>query len=562
MNRFVALYAELESSTGTRRKVEAMARYFREAPPSDAVWGLYFLTGRRQKRVLSVRALAGGLLQRTGLPPWMIEECYAAVGDLGEVLALLATERERDEETGEEAPFADASLASIAEALKELGRLAPEQQVGEALRLLHGRDARGRTVLVKMLTGELRVGASELLALRALSLASGVDKNELAARILGEWEPTEERYRSFLSLEKRERGGIQPYPFFLATPLDPARGPSELGEASAFFAEWKWDGIRCQLVKRGGEIALWSRGEELMTERFPDLVEAAATLPDGVVLDGEAMPLDGPLDRGGKPLPFALLQKRIGRKKLSKKILDEVPMYFVAYDLLEAEVDLRGVPFGERRARLEAIVLEATVARATVAQQHPRIVLSPHVAGGSWDALGAQREEARERGVEGLMLKRLAGTYGVGRVRGDLYKWKIAPFEVDAVMIYAHPGHGRRSSLYTDYTFGVWRGGALVPIARAYSGLTDEEIGVLDRWIRSHTTERFGPTRVVEAAQVFTLHFEGIAASSRHKTGVALRFPRIARWRTDKAPKDAGSLEELERLLSSFGLPGTVDGEG
>lgn len=535
MKRFVQLYAELESSTATKRKTDAMARYFREVPAEDAAWGLFFLTGRRQKRVLSIRALAQGLLERTKLPPWMIDECYAAVGDLGEVLALLLPEGASAHEAR--------SLSALAEAVRELGALPVERQVEEALSLLDGLDARGRIVLVKMLTGELRVGVSELLTLRALSEASGVDRNELAARILGDWEPTAERFRAFTSLEASAQSGTQPYPFFLATPLDAGKGPSELGEASAFFAEWKWDGIRCQLVKRGGEIALWSRGEERMTERFPDLVEAAQTLPDAVVLDGEAIPLDGPLAAGGKPLPFALLQKRIGRKKLSKAILAEVPMYFVAYDLLEEGTDLRAQPFSLRRARLASLV----------EGRHPRLELSPQVRGASWEELAEKRSEARERSVEGLMLKRLEGPYGVGRTKGDLYKWKIAPFEVDAVMIYAHPGHGRRSSLYTDYTFGVWKEGALVPVARAYSGLTDEEIQALDRWIRGHTLERFGPTRVVAPEQVFTLHFEGIAASTRHKSGIALRFPRIARWRTDKAAADAGALAELQALLASAG---------
>lgn len=530
MKRFVQLFAELDGSTATSRKVAAMARYFREAPPEDAAWGLFFLMGRRQKRVLSIRALAGELLTKTALPSFLIDECYAAVGDLGEVLALLLV--------GDGAASDERPLHEIAEAVRNLGALELPEQVQGALALLDGLDSTGRLVLIKMLTGELRVGASELLALKGLSEASGIDRPELQARVLGEWEPTAERFSSFIAEGKTERSGIQPYPFFLATPVDPVTGPSVLGPASEFFAEWKWDGIRCQLVKRDGAIALWSRGEELITDRFPELVDAAATLPDGVVLDGEAIPLD----EHGKPYPFALLQKRIGRKKLGAKILAEVPMYFVAYDLLEEGDDLRATPFVERRRRLEALLID----------RHERFVLSRRVEGASWEDLAERRAEARERGVEGLMLKRVSGVYGTTRSKGDLFKWKIEPYELDAVMIYAHPGHGRRSNRYTDYTFGVFKDGALVPIARAYSGLTDAEIETLDRWIRSHTLERFGPTRVVEAIQVFTLHFEGIARSSRHKTGLALRFPRIARWRDDKPAAEAGTYEDLERLLRSI----------
>jgi DNA ligase-1 len=527
VRRFGQLYAELESTGSTTRKVEAMARYFREAPAADACWGLFFLTGRRQKRVLSIRALAGSLLGTLAISDWLLEECFAAVGDLGEVIALLVP--------GEEHAPAEMPLSEMAERIRGLGELLPEAQGAAAMALVRQLDARGRFLFIKMLTGELRVGASELLALRGLEKASGVPRRLLAERILGSWEPSAERWQAFTSAETSARGGVQPYPFFLATPLE---DPRALGDARDFLAEWKWDGIRCQLVRRG-EIALWSRGEELVTERFPELVEAAARLPIGTVLDGEAIPLDA----AGVPLPFAEMQRRIGRKKLGAKILSEVPMFFVAYDLLEdGGADLRERPLAERRALLEARVKDV----------HPRLVLSPRVEGETWEALAAARERSRERRVEGLMLKRLSGAYGVGRTKGDLFKWKIAPFEVDAVMIVAHPGHGRRGGLYTDYTFGVWHEGTLVPIARAYSGLDEAEIDELDRWIRAHTRERYGPSRAVEPVQVFTLHFEGVMASSRHKTGIAVRFPRIARWRKDKPASEAGTLEELRALLAAI----------
>jgi DNA ligase-1 len=392
-----------------------------------------------------------------------------------------------------------------------------------------------RFVWNKLITGAFRVGASSRLVERALAAASGVDEGAIAHRLMGGWEPTPEFFRRLISHDVSDADPSRPYPFYLASPLEAA--PESLGDPADWLAEWKWDGIRAQLLRRAGRSWLWSRGEELLNGRFPEVESAAVLLPDGTVIDGELLPWVG-----DGPLPFAQLQRRIGRKTLGRKILDEVPVVLVAYDLLELDgEDLRALPLVERRARLTALLARTPSAG--------KFVLSPAVDAESWDAVGDARHRARDRGAEGLMLKRLASGYGVGRQRGDWWKWKVDPFTVDAVLMYAQPGSGRRAGLYTDYTFGVWEGDRLVAFAKAYSGLTDPEIRKVDAFIRRNTLEKHGPVRVVKPDLVFELAFEGIQRSTRHKSGVAVRFPRMARWRTDKRPEEADSLETVRAML-------------
>jgi DNA ligase 1 len=368
-----------------------------------------------------------------------------------------------------------------------------------------------------------------------LSVVSGVDEPVIAHRLMGSWEPTAAFYQRLLSQDTRDADFSRAYPFFLAHPLESE--VSSLGELQDWLAEWKWDGIRAQLIRRAGLTFLWSRGEELITERFPELSKIAALLPAGTVIDGEIVPWKGEM-----PLPFPQLQRRIGRKTVDSKTLREVPVVFLAYDLLEHEgVDTRGQELRWRRTRL-AELIERTPAGGL-------LKLSPVVEAPSWEALTAAREQARLRGAEGLMLKRLSSPYRVGRQRGDWWKWKVNPFTVDAVLIYAERGHGRRASLYSDYTFGVWEGDRLVPFAKAFSGLTDEEIQKIDAFVRENTVEKFGPVRTVKPELVFELAFEGIQRSPRHKSGVAVRFPRMARWRTDKRIEEADSLETVRALL-------------
>jgi len=528
VKRFADLYEALDSTTSTLAKVEAMARYFREAPRQDAAWALWFLTGRRPKRLLGTRLLVEWTLELTGTPDWLFSESYAVVGDLAECIALLL-----DDGTRVEHPDDTPLSVWMETRILPLRGQSPEEQKAAVTGWWRALDRRELFLLNKLLTGELRVGVSETLVLRALSEVAGLPQPVLAQRTMGDWTPSAELLERVLAQESSTDDASRPYPFFLASPLE--EGPEVLGDRGEWQAEWKWDGIRGQLVHRSGGVFLWSRGEELITQRFPEIAEAGATLPDGTVLDGEVLAYGE-----DRPLPFAMLQTRIGRQTLTPKILAAAPAAFMAYDLLEdAGSDVRERPLHERRSRMEALLTG----------RHPRFYLSEVLADPSWSALEQRRLEARARQVEGLMLKRLVSPYRTGRRRGDWWKWKIDPFQIDAVLLYAHPGNGRRANLFTDYTFGLWEEGALLPVAKAYSGLSDAEIRELDGWVRSHTVQRFGPVRAVEPTQVFELHFEGIARSTRHKSGVAVRFPRIARWRTDKPAAEADTLETLRAMI-------------
>jgi DNA ligase-1 len=536
VKRFAELYAGLDRTNSTNEKIAALVDYFHAAAPADAAWAVWFLTGRRLQRLVPSSALAAWAREAAGVPEWLFEECYGAVGDLAETVALLLDANATP--AGGESPPAIPDTLSLAAWVEE--RLLPLRAQPEAAQreavVAWWRELERwpRFVLGKLLTGALRVGVAQTLVERALSEVAKVEPQTIAQRLMGTWEPTAEFFSRLVGRIEEGEDVSRPYPFALASPLDLA--PSELGEVGDWLMEWKWDGIRAQLIRRGGDCFLWSRGEELLTERFPEIVRIARSrLPEGMVLDGEILAM-----HEGRPLPFSVLQRRIGRIRLTERVLAEAPAAFVAYDLLEAEGDdLRDRPLAERRARLAEAIEPA----------QPILSLSPEVVAESWEAAAAERLRCRELGVEGLMIKRLGSPYRAGRRRGDWWKWKIDPYEVDAVLLYAQPGHGRRASLCTDYTFGVWDGSELVTFAKAYSGLTDDEIVALDLWIRQNTIERFGPVRSVPPVQVFTLAFEGIARSARHRSGVAVRFPRIARWRPDKRAEEADTLERLRALL-------------
>jgi DNA ligase 1 len=529
MRRFAALFSELDETTRTGEKVKAMAAYFAEAPPEDAAWAVHFLSGARLRRLIPVRRLAGWAMEISDIPEWLFDESYQAVGDLAETISLLLPAAEGG---------GDEPLHRWVERLLNLAGRSEEEQRSEIVAAWAVLGGTERFVWNKLITGGFRVGVARSLVVRALAQAAALDFSVVAHRLMGAWEPTAAAYLRLISADTGDADISQPYPFFLAYSLEAE--PEDLGDAADWRAEWKWDGIRAQIIFRSGRVFIWSRGEELLTERFPELELAATTLPNGVVLDGEILPwLDG------APLPFAQLQRRIGRKKLNARILSEVPVVLVAYDLLEVDSeDVRARPLAWRRARLEQMLRGSAT--------HPSLLLADELAGGSWERARAARETARAAGAEGLMLKRTDAAYGVGRRRGAWWKWKVEPLTADAVMIYAQPGHGRRASLHTDYTFGVWDGGELVPFAKAYSGLTDGEIRKLDRWIRQNTLEKFGPVRAVRQEQVFELAFEGIQPSPRHRSGLAVRFPRMLRWRTDKRPEDADSLDALRAMMEAF----------
>ncbi len=527
MRAFAALYAELDKTTRTNRKLHALVAYLRQAPAADAAWAVYFLIGRRPKRAMPARKLAAWAAEAAGVPEWLFEASYHTVGDLAETIALLLPPA---------AESTDIPLHSWVTVhlltLNTLEEAAQKEAMRSAWRQM---DDTQRLVWNKLITGGFRIGVSQRLMTRALALFSGAEPALIAHRLMGDWTPSAEFFATLIAHADGESAQSRPYPFFLAYPLDQ---PAEaLGDPWQWQAEWKWDGIRAQLIKRQGQIFIWSRGEELVTEAFPELAAAAEALPDGCALDGEIVAWQ---DR--RPMGFGALQHRLGRKRADAGIMAKAPVTLICFDLLEENGrDLRESPLRERRERLELLL-------SGFPDAHIRI--SPLVPAKHWAELAQAMQQARRRGVEGLMLKRSSSAYQVGRRRGDWWKWKVDPYSIDAVLIYAQPGHGRRSGLFTDYTFGVWQDGELMPVAKAYSGLTDEEIRQVDRFVRANTVERFGPVRAVKPELVFELAFEGIQASSRHKSGIAVRFPRISRWRKDKTPREADTLETVQALLN------------
>jgi DNA ligase-1 len=574
MKRFVQLFGELDATTSTNAKIDALQRYFAQAPARDAAWAVYFLSGGKPRQVANMGFLAQLACREAGIPGWLFDESYHAVGDLAETIALVLPRGDHATDLG---------LAEWVE-----GRLLPLRGMAEAeiaqrvTSWWRELDETGRFLLSKLIGGGFRVGVSKLLVQRALAAHAGIDAKLVAQRMMGYTDgkvmPTPERFQALVATVT-DGGGApqdegQPYPFFLAHQLDaPAEVfASRLGPVGDWLVEWKYDGIRGQVVKRAGRVWVWSRGEELVTERFPEIVALAQELPDGTVLDGEIVvwsdePAEPPGTWIGRPAPFALLQQRIGRKTLTKKVLAEAPVSFMAYDLLEQDgMDVRALPQRERRQRLEQLL------RAT------RIRLSPVETAGSWLEFAQRRERSRELGVEGFMLKRQDAAYGTGRTKAEglWWKWKIEPMTIDCVLVYAQPGHGRRASIHTDYTFAVWNRAPadreeadavveaiarkeppqpgslqLVPFAKAYSGLTDEEFRQVDAIIRKSTVEKFGPVRSLRPSLVFELGFEGINRSGRHKSGIAVRFPRMLRIRFDKPLHEANTLQDLEALLGA-----------
>ncbi len=525
MKRFGQLFEAIDSSTSTRAKTAALARYFANAPAKDASWAAWFLTGHRPRQAVPTRRMATWAAEAARLPLWLFEECYDAVGDLAETITLILPPAIAQ---------ADEPLSVWVEErlipLRELPEAEQRARLESCWARLEGTE---RFVFNKLITGNFRVGVSALLVVRAIAQAFGIDAKVIAHRLTGEWWPGEAAWRSLIDAASIETDRSSPYPFFLAHPLE--GDPEALGDREAWLAEWKWDGIRAQLIRRGEVTALWSRGDEPIAGQFPEIMGDARKLPD-CVLDGEILAW-----KDGRVMPFAALQKRLGRKDPGKKVMADSPAIFLAFDLLEfAGEDWREKPLAERRARLRDVVL--SIPGGTCLQ------VSSELRAPTWETLALARSQSRDEGTEGLMLKRLDSAYGVGRPRGAWWKWKIEPYTLDAVLIYAQKGHGKRASLYTDYTFGIWNGGELVPFAKAYSGLTDEEIREVDAFIRKNTLARFGPVRTVKPERVFELGFEGIQRSTRHKSGIAVRFPRMLRMRKDKTIAEANTLEDAMHL--------------
>ncbi|MBW8685366.1 ATP-dependent DNA ligase [Chitinophaga rhizophila] len=525
MKEFAALIRILSASTKTNEKLDALSRYMATADPTDRLWVLALFTGRRPKRTVNATQLSTWCLQMTGLPAWLYEECYHTVGDLGETIALLLP------------PGKNISVHPLHYWINQLIQLEKADEATKQTFILNAweeLDTSERFVFNKLITGGFRIGVSQKMMVNALAATYDIPAATISHMISGNWDPQQTTIEALLNENITEADASKPFPFYLAYALE--TDPSVLGVPEQWQAEWKWDGIRGQIIKRNGQLFVWSRGEELITEKFPEYQPLLDLLPEGTVLDGEILTF-----ADGFPLPFQTLQTRIGRKNVTRKQLQEAPVAFLSYDLLEWNgQDLRTTALQERRVLLEQLVEQIN---------HPTLRLSPAITFHSWDDLAAFRLQAREKGSEGLMLKKLDSTYQVGRKRGDWWKWKIDPLTIDAVMIYAQKGHGRRSNLYTDYTFAVRDGEQLVSFTKAYSGLTDKEINEVDNWVKRNSIEKFGPVRTVKPELVFEIGFEGIAASNRHKSGVALRFPRILRWRKDKPLAEINTLEDLQQLL-------------
>ncbi|MGC1495930.1 MAG: ATP-dependent DNA ligase [Sulfitobacter sp.] len=532
MKRFAALFNAIDQSTKTTVKVTALAAYFSEADDTDRMWTIALFSGRRPKRAVTTAKLREWAAEASGIPLWLFEESYSIVGDLAETISLvLPTNASVDNQTLAHWINALRGLADVDETARKAFVLDAWQRLGGAERFLFN----------KLITGGFRVGVSQKLMTRALARATDKPEAELAHRLMGNWHPDDVSWHELIEAKDATADASRPYPFYLAYGLEDT--PDALGDPDDWRAEWKWDGIRGQLIVRDGSYFVWSRGEELMTDRFPELARAIDHLPPGTVLDGELLVWH---PQEPYPASFNALQARIGRKKVPKKLLAEAPVVFHAYDLLEWQgVDIRDKPFAERRAVLEAA--------CTNLPSDAPVKLSPQHSFTQWSDLSALRSNARDAHAEGLMIKRAESPYLAGRKKGDWWKWKLDPLTIDAVMIYAQSGSGRRANLFTDFTFAVWNGNDLVPFTKAYSGLTDAEFRQITAWVRKNTLERFGPVRKVTPHHVFEIAFEGIQASPRHKSGIALRFPRMSRWRQDKPLQEANTLDDLNEMLRIYG---------
>jgi DNA ligase 1 len=533
MRMFAALVHELGTHTKTNEKLDALVKYFSLASDKDKVWVIALFSGRRPRRTISPAKLSEWCSELIGLPLWLFAESYHTVGDLSETIALLIPDDPEALKTSPSRP-----LSWYVERFLALEKSADEEKKDFIIRSWKELNNKEKFVFNKLLSSTFRVGVSQNMMVNALSKVVKLESSVIAHRISGNWDPATTPFDELLSEESPVADHSKPYPFYLAYALE--EGPESLGDPEEWQAEWKWDGIRGQIIKRNGTLFVWSRGEDLITDKFPEYELLTQKLPEGTVIDGEILPV-----KNGQVLNFNVLQTRIGRKNVTRKHLDEAPAGIFAYDLLEEDgLDIRHLPLSERRRRLAAIVADVNL---------PQLILSPAIDFDSWQQLSEKRLTARDNNSEGIMLKRRSSPYQVGRKRGDWWKWKIDPLTIDAVMIYAQKGAGRRSNLYTDYTFAVKDGDKLVAFTKAYSGLTDKEFAQVDNFVKRNSLEKFGPVRTVKPELVFEIAFEGIAASTRHKSGVALRFPRISRWRHDKPVSEINTLEDLKKMLEIYG---------
>ena len=526
MKLFSNLISAIEITNKTNAKIEALVNYFKVAPDKDKLWLIALFTGKRPSRPVKTTLMREWCMEITKLPEWLFLESYSTVGDLGETMALLLPTPSHK---------LDLSLHEWMTELKALKPKSDEDKKAFVLEAWSGLDQQERLIFNKLIGGSFRIGVSKKTLVNALAKLTNIDANQLMHSIIGNWDIESITFEELIHGKHINYDNSKPYPFCLAYALE--KELPELGLPQDWIVEQKWDGIRGQIVKRNNEIYIWSRGEELVTKQFPELVEAMQNFTDDFVIDGEILAM-----KDNDVLLFNDLQKRLNRKNVTKKLLQEVPIGFYAYDMLEVNGDdIRENPFEDRRNKLEAVFNSVALPN--------HIKLSFLVDFKSWEALHGIRNNSRSINSEGLMLKQKKSPYHTGRKKGDWWKWKVDPLTIDAVMIYAQKGSGRRSSKYTDYTFAVKKDDALVTVAKAYSGLTDKEITEISQWVNKNAIERFGPVRTVKPELVFEIAFEGIALSNRHKSGVALRFPRISRWRRDKPVDEIDTIETVKQLI-------------
>ncbi|RQP12112.1 MAG: ATP-dependent DNA ligase [Chryseobacterium sp.] len=526
MKFFAELIEALETTNKTNAKIDAIVDYLNRAPDSDKLWFIALFTGKRPKRPVNTALMRQWATDIAELPDWLFQESYNSVGDLGETIALILPPP---------AERIDKSLTEWMNDLLELRSATDDEKRGYVTTAWRGLNYTERLIFNKLIGGSFRIGVSQKLIINALAKYSDQEPSALMHGIMGKWEIGEVSFDELVGGHHINADNSKPYPFCLAYPVE--KSLEDLGLTAEWQIEYKWDGIRGQLIRRNGEIFIWSRGEELVTDQFPELAGSLQQMEGDFVIDGEILAM-----RDGEVLNFTELQKRLNRKTVSAKMMKEIPVHVFAYDLIEQEgEDLREQPLAERRRRLEQLLNDDT---------DNRIELSEIIPFNDWEELTSVRENARNINSEGLMLKRKDSPYHAGRKKGDWWKWKLDPLTIDAVLIYAQKGAGRRSSYYTDYTFAVKNGEELVTIAKAYSGLTDKEIMQVDKFVKANSLEKFGPVRTVKAELVFEIAFEGIGFSNRHKSGVALRFPRIVRWRHDKTVDEIDELSEIKKLIT------------
>jgi len=525
MKTFANLINALDSTNKTNLKLEAIDRFLWEADDSDKLWFLALFTGRRPKRNVNTALMRQWAMEAAQIPEWLFLESYSSVGDLGETISLILPRPVN---------YIERNLSEWMDLIIRLKDASEEEKKTFVLEAWSSLPHTERFIFNKLLGGSFRVGVSSKGLINALARHYNTDASAVAHSIMGDWKMGEVTFDELIRGKYTDTQLSKPYLFCLAYALE--KGPEDLGDASSWQVEYKWDGVRGQLIKRDGEVFIWSRGEELVTEQFPEIRETLLQWNGNFVIDGELL-----VYKDNQVLNFSELQKRLNRKTLSRKMLEEVPVVVFAYDLLEWEgEDWRERSLKARRVKLETLFLQ---------NPSPSLQLSQIITYESWDELKAIRESARSINSEGLMLKHKESPYHTGRKKGDWWKWKIDPLTIDAVLIYAQKGSGRRSAYYTDYTFAVKKDGELVTIAKAYSGLTDKEIQEVSRFVNKNAIEKFGPVRTVKPELVFEIAFEGISFSNRHKSGVALRFPRIVRWRKDKVVAEIDDIEDIKKLI-------------